>query len=40
LGRCWKTDGMIFYSPHSKELYVSSDYKLGEGHQTPTSFNL
>lgn len=40
LGRCRKSDGMIFYSPHTKELYVSSDYKLDEGHHTPTMFNL
>jgi len=40
LGRCRKSDGMIFYSPHTKELYVSSDYKLNEGHHTPTMFNL
>jgi hypothetical protein len=31
---------MIFYSTHSKELYVSSDYKLDEGRYTPTAFNL
>jgi hypothetical protein len=40
LGRCRKSDGMIFYSLHSKELYVSSDYKLDEGRHTPTAFNL
>ena len=40
LGRCRKTDGMIFYPPHSKELYVSSDYKIDEGRHTPTAFNL
>jgi hypothetical protein len=40
LGRCCKTDGMIFYSPHSKELYMSLDYKLDEGCHTPTAFNL
>jgi hypothetical protein len=40
LDHCRKSDGMIFYSPHSKELYVSSDYKLDEGHHTPTVFNL
>jgi hypothetical protein len=40
LGRCRKSDGMIFYSPHSKELYVSSDYKLDEGRQPLTAFNL
>jgi hypothetical protein len=31
---------MIFYSPHTKELYTSSDYKLDKGHNTPTIFNL
>lgn len=41
LGRCCSSDGMIFYSPHTKELYTSSDYKLDEGRSTPpTTFNL
>jgi hypothetical protein len=40
LGRCRKSDGMIFYSPHTKELYISSDYKLDEGRHTPNAFNL
>jgi hypothetical protein len=40
LGHCRKSNGMIFYSPHSKELNVSSDYKLDEGHYTHTAFNL
>jgi len=40
MGRCRKSDGMIFYSPHSKELYISSDYKLDEGRHTPTAFHL
>jgi len=40
LGWCRKTDGMIFYSPHSKELYMSSDYKIDEGRHTLTAFNL
>jgi hypothetical protein len=31
---------MIFYSPHTKELYTSSDYKLDKGHNTPNTFNL
>lgn len=39
LGPCHKSDGMIFSSPHSKELYVSSNYKLDEGHHTPMTFN-
>jgi hypothetical protein len=38
LGRCRKSDGMIFYCPHTKQLYTSSDYKLDEG--TPNTFNL
>jgi hypothetical protein len=40
IGLCRKTDGMLFYSPHSKEILTSSDYKLDEGHHTPTVFNL
>jgi hypothetical protein len=40
LGRCCKTDGMIFYSPHSKELYMSLDCKIDEGRHTPMAFNL
>jgi len=39
LGHCRKSDGMIFHSPQSKELYTSSNYKLDEGHHTPTAFN-
>jgi hypothetical protein len=40
LGRCRKSDGMIFYCPHTKRLYTSSDYKLDEGRNTPNTFNL
>ncbi len=40
LGRCRKSDGMIFYCPHNKQLYKSSDYKLDEGRSTPNTFNL
>ena len=40
LGRCRKSDGMIFYCPHNKQLYTSSDYKLDEGRHTPNTFNL
>jgi hypothetical protein len=40
LGRCRKSDGMIFYSPHTKEIYTSSDYKLDEGHNMPNTFSL
>jgi hypothetical protein len=40
LGRCRKSDGMIFYCPHNKQLYTSSDYKLDEGRSTPTTFKL
>jgi hypothetical protein len=39
LGRCRKSDGMIFYSLHTKELYISSDYKLDGGRHTPNAFN-
>ncbi len=34
LGHCRKMDGMIFCSPHSKEVYIPSDYKLDEGRHT------
>jgi hypothetical protein len=37
LGRCRKSDGMIFYCPHNKQVYTSSDYKLDEGRSTPTT---
>jgi hypothetical protein len=40
LGRCCKSDGMIFYCLHTKQLYTSSDYKLDEGKNTPNTFNL
>jgi hypothetical protein len=40
LGRCRKSDGMIFYCPHNKQLYTSTDYKLDEGRITPITFNL
>jgi len=40
LGRYRKTGDMLFYSPHSKEIITSSDYKLDEGRHTPTAFNL
>lgn len=28
---CCKWNGMIFYCPHTKQLYTASDYKLDEG---------
>jgi hypothetical protein len=40
LGCCRKSDGMIFFCPHTKQLYTSSDYKLDEGRNTPNTFNL
>ncbi len=40
LGSCWKSDGMLFYCPHNKQIYTSSDYKLDEGKNTPNTFNL
>jgi hypothetical protein len=40
LGRCRKSDGTIFYFPHNKQLYTSSDYKLDEGRNTPNAFHL
>lgn len=40
LGHCRKSDGMIFFCPHNKQLYTSSDYKLYEGLNTPNTFNL
>ncbi len=40
LGRCRKSDGMLFYCPCSQRIYSSSDYKLDEGRNTPNLFNL
>jgi hypothetical protein len=40
LGRCRKSDGMMFICPHNKQIYTSSDYKLDEGRSTPNTFNL
>jgi hypothetical protein len=31
---------MIFFNPHNKQLYVSSDYKFDEGCSTPSTCNL
>jgi hypothetical protein len=31
---------MSFFCPHNRQLYISSDYKLDEGRNTPTMFNL
>ena len=33
-------DGLLFYSPATRKIYTSSDYKLDEGRSTPNSFNL
>jgi hypothetical protein len=40
LGRCRKSDGMLFLCPHNKQIYTSSDYKLDEGRNTPNTFDL
>ena len=40
VGHCKKSNGFVFYSPHSKQFYHSSDYKMDEGHPTPTLFSL
>ncbi len=40
IGRCRKSDGMLFYCPHTREIYTSADYKLDEGASTATLFNL
>ena len=40
IGRCRKTDGLLFYSPHTKQIYTTGDYKLDEGRNTPQTFNL
>lgn len=40
LGHCRKSDGMIFYCPHNKQVYTSLDYKLDEGRHTPNTFNM
>ncbi len=40
IGPCRKSDGMLFYSPHTKAIYTSSDYKLDEGRSTPNTFIL
>ncbi len=39
-GSLQKSDGMIFYCPHNKQLCTSSDYKLNEGWHTTNTFNL
>jgi len=40
IGRDRKSDGLLFYCPHTKLIYTSSDYKLDEGRNTPNTFNL
>ena len=40
IGRCRKSDGLLFYCPHTKHIYSSGDYKLDEGRNTPNTFNL
>jgi hypothetical protein len=40
IGRCRKSDGMMFYCPCTKRIYSSSDYKLDENCNTPNLFNL
>ena len=40
IGRCRKTDGLLFYFPHTKVIYSSGDFKLDEGRNTPNTFNL
>jgi len=40
IGRCRKSDGLLFYCPHTKTIYSSGDYKLDEGRNTPNTFNL
>ena len=37
---CHQSDGLLFYSPHMRQIYHSSDYKLDEGRSTPSTFNL
>ena len=31
IGCCRQSDGLLFYSPHTRQIYHSSDYKLDEG---------
>ena len=40
IGRCRKSDGLLFYCPHTKHIYSSGDCKLDEGRNTPNTFNL
>ena len=40
IGHCRQSDGLLFYSPHTKQVYRSSSYKLDEGRSTPNTFNL
>jgi hypothetical protein len=40
IGRCRQSDGLLFYCPHTREIYSSGDYKLDEGLSTPNLFNL
>jgi hypothetical protein len=40
IGRCRKSDGVLFYNPATRQIYTSGDYTLDEGRNTPNTFNL
>lgn len=40
IGRCRKSDGMLFYCPCTKRIYSLSAYKLDEGRNAPNFFSL
>jgi hypothetical protein len=40
MGHGCQSEGLLFYCPHIQQFYASVDYKLDEGHNTPTTFNL
>ena len=40
IGRSYKSDGLLVYSPFTKQFYVTGSYKLDEGRSTANMFNL
>ena len=40
IGRSYKSDDLLVYSPFTKQFYVTGSYKLDEGQSTANMFNL
>ena len=40
IGKSYKSDGLLLYSPFTKQFCVTGSYKLDEGQSTANMFNL